>query len=384
MRFKRSIKLSAKTGGTAGVAERVRRRRLRRLVSWRGVVITALVLGAAGYAVMDRALLAADGVVAGDLTAVSPIAQVRLTRLHAQCLDRVREGDMLAELENEVTMQSAAQALSQLHLQASQALSRIEILTHEAQAAEKLYHAQLALRDRLEMTYRAQDQLVKKEHVAALVWERAKSDLIRADAEAQAANLTHQSKLADLKKTELDVEMLRERIKEFETSPELMGRFVLRAPKAGVLTQCQGRVGEVIEARSSLFSIFDSSEAYALAFFRTDDVGRLKPGLDLTLSVAGMEGPVTGRVTGVYPEMSGLPQSITRYFWQQERWSQYAAVRIDLVGLSSEMRQGLRSGARIRASVWQRPSFVSPEAWAWIQEKATQLAEHSKLFALNT
>lgn len=378
MRFRQSIKLAARPLGTTEVAQRLRRRRLPRLVTRRGLVLTTLLLIGAGFILADRAMLAADGIIAGDLTAVSPILTTRVTRLHAQCLDRVEAGAILAELENEVTIQTSAQTLSQIQLQASQTRARIEILTHEANAARKLYEAQLALRDQLKLTYEAQAQLMKKDFIAALQFERAKSELIRADAEAQAANLNYQGKLADQKKTELDTDLLWARIREFETSPEMMGHFVLRAPKAGILTQCDGHVGEIMEPRDSLFRIFSPETAYALAFFHPDDLRRLPMQREVSVSITGIEKPVHARVVGYYPELAGLPQNITRYFWQQERWSQYVAVRLDFTDLAPAQRNELRAGARIEASVWLRPSFVSPDMWSWLNDKVVRIAALSR------
>jgi hypothetical protein len=158
----------------------------------------------------------------------------------------------------------------------------------------------------------------------------------------------------------------------------MMGRFILRAPKSGVLTQCEGRVGEIVEPRDALFRIFSPDNAYALAFFHPSDVRRLSPQRELSVTIAGVEHPVRGRISGIYPELSGLPQNITRYFWQQERWSQYVAVRLDLIDLPPELRFELRAGARIAASTWLRPSFVSPDMWSWLNDKMVRLAALSR------
>src|SRR6516164_6848704 len=53
----------------------------------------------------DRAWIRGNGIVAGELTAVSPIVQARLQRLLVNCLDRVVQGQHLAEFENEATVE---------------------------------------------------------------------------------------------------------------------------------------------------------------------------------------------------------------------------------------------------------------------------------------
>jgi hypothetical protein len=42
------------------------------------------------------------------------------------------------------------------------------------------------------------------------------------------------------------------------------------------------------------------------------------------------------------------------------------------------LRGELRAGARIAASTWLRPSFVSPDMWSWLNDKMVQLAALSR------
>jgi multidrug efflux pump subunit AcrA (membrane-fusion protein) len=98
----------------------------------------------AGFAT-DRAWIRGNGIVAGELTAVSPIVQARLQRLFVRCLDHVTRGQRLAEFDNEATAEAAAQQLQQLQLQLTQARAAIDIADREAEAAHKLVEAQTAL-----------------------------------------------------------------------------------------------------------------------------------------------------------------------------------------------------------------------------------------------
>jgi multidrug efflux pump subunit AcrA (membrane-fusion protein) len=61
----------------------------------------------------DHIWIRGTGIIAGELTAVSPIVQARLEQLFVQCLDRVTRGQRLAEFLNEATAQAAAQQLQQ-------------------------------------------------------------------------------------------------------------------------------------------------------------------------------------------------------------------------------------------------------------------------------
>jgi HlyD family secretion protein len=314
----------------------------------------------------DRAWIRGEGIVAGELTAIAPIVQARLQHLFVQCLDRVVAGQRLAEFDNEATVQAAAQQLHQLQLQLTQARAQIDIADRQAEAARKLVDAQAALFDQLVAVFKAEDELLKKQHVAALLWEKAKSDVARADAERHAAEFVYETKRADQKKAELDAEVLQKRVDSFINSPELNGHFYLTAPKDGIVTGCVAHPGEVIAAKAPIFQLFNPDDVFAIVFFDPSDLSDLSPGASFTVSIGGIDEAVTARVAGFYPELAALPRSLTRYFWQQEKWSQYAPVRLDFDGLSATQKTKVFAWARLSASRWQGWSLPGSSALQWV------------------
>jgi multidrug efflux pump subunit AcrA (membrane-fusion protein) len=106
-----------------------------------GVIAVAIL----GWFVLDRSWIRGNGIVAGELTAESPIVQARLERLLVKCLDHVSKGQRLAEFTNEAMVELARQELQQLEFQLAQARAEIEIADREAEAAQKLTDAQNAL-----------------------------------------------------------------------------------------------------------------------------------------------------------------------------------------------------------------------------------------------
>ena len=336
---------------------------------------TLFAIGAAIMAgvIADRAWIRGNGIVSGELTAVAPIVQARLQRLFVNCLDRVVRGQYVAEFDNEATVEGAAQQLQQLQLQLTQARAEIDIAEGQAQAALKLVDAQVALFEQLKAILKAQDELIKKQYVAALIWEKTKADVARAEAETRAAQFVYQTKKADRKKAEFAVEVLQQRIDSFKGSPELTGHFFLTAPKDGIITECAARPGEVIAAKTPIFQIFNPDDAYAVVFFDPSDVAKLTFGQQFALTVGAIEGTVTGRVTGFYPELSALPSSLTRYFWQQEKWSQYAPVRLDFDRLSPAQTSKIFASAQLSASRWQGWGLPDPTnwvqlSWQWVRD----------------
>lgn len=312
----------------------------------------------------DRIWVRGNGIVAGELTAVSPIIEARLVRLYVRCLDHVTRGQRLAEFLNEATAEAAAQQLQQLQLQLTQARANIEIAAKEAEAARKLVDAQAALYRQQLAVLQAEDQLLKHQYVAVLVWEQAKAAVDQADAQTLAAEFVYETKKADQAEAELSAQVLEKRIASFNDSPELTGHFYLDAPTDGVVTQCTGLPGEVIAARSPIFSIFNPNNTYAVVFFVPGDIPKLARGQRFTIDIGGVGKPVTGVLTDFYPELSALPSSLTRYFWQEEKWSQYAPVRLDFTGLTDEQRSKIFAWAQLSASRQE-----GPVSWAWLRRQ---------------
>ena len=127
--------------------------------------------------------------------------------------------------------------------------------------------------------------------------------------------------------------MLQKRIDSYVNSAELTGHFYLAAAKDGIVTECTAREGEVIAARTPILSIFNPKDTYAVVFFDPSDRSKLFRGQDFDVTVQGMAKGVTATLTDFYPELSALPSSLTRFFWQREMWSQYVPARLEFTNL---------------------------------------------------
>jgi multidrug resistance efflux pump len=311
--------------------------------------------------ISDHLWIRGNGIVAGELTAESPIVQARLQRLFVKCLDRVKRGQRLAEFYNDAAVQYADQQMQQLELQLAQARAEIDVADREAQAARKLVDAQVALLNQQKSVLVAEDELKKQKFVADLVWQQAKAAVERADAEARAAEFVYETKRADQKMAEVNADILQKRIESYKNSPELIGHFYLTAAKDGIVTECTAHEGEVIAARTPILSIFNPDNTYAVVFFEPSATGKIARGQTYEIRIQGARKPVTGIVTDFYPELSALPNSLTRFFWQREMWSQYVPVRLDFTNLSEEQRDRLFAWAQISVSRWGgwRPAGIA-------------------------
>ena len=322
--------------------------------------------------VLDRTWVRANGIVAGELVAVSPIVQARLQKLFVRCLDHVTRGQRLAEFNNEATVEFAAQQLQQMQLQLTQAREQVNIDVQQGEAAKKLVEAQDVLWKQQIAILDAETQLLQHHYVAELIWEQAKAAVSRADAETRAAEFVYETKKADLKRAQLDVEILEKRIASFVDSPELTGHFYLTAAKDGIITECTGREGEVIAARTAIFSIFNPNDTYAVVFFDPNEIAKVARDQTYNITIQGIDKPVKAKVTDFYPELSALPTSLTRYFWQREMWSQYIPVRLDFENLDESQRNRVFAWAQLSASRFDGGGIrdlgrAASASWHWVQ-----------------
>jgi multidrug resistance efflux pump len=233
------------------------------------------------------------------------------------------------------------------------------------EAQDVLWKQQIAILD-------AETQLLQHHYVAELIWEQAKAAVSRADAETRAAEFVYETKKADLKRAQLDVEILEKRIASFVDSPELTGHFYLTAAKDGIITECTGREGEVIAARTAIFSIFNPNDTYAVVFFDPNEIAKVARDQTYNITIQGIDKPVKAKVTDFYPELSALPTSLTRYFWQREMWSQYIPVRLDFENLDESQRNRVFAWAQLSASRFDGGGIrdlgrAASASWHWVQ-----------------
>ena len=339
--------------------------------------------------VVDRLWIRGNGIVAGELTAESPIIQATLKRLYVKCLDHVTRGQRLAEFTNDSLAQAADQQIQQLELQLSQARAEIDIADREADTAYKLVDAQDALLKQQAAVLKAEDELHQQKFVAELVWAQAQAAVDRADAEKRAAEFVYETKKADKKMAEASVGILEKRIESYKNSPELTGHFYLTAAKDGVVTECTAQEGEVIAAQTPILSIFKPADTFAVVFFSPADSGRLARGQTFDINVQGLDKPIKGTLIDFYPELSALPGSLTRFFWQKQMWSQFIPVRLDFVGLDADQQNAPFAWAQLSVSRWDGwntadVAAMATGSWDWARQHilgawhmvATNSAQH--------
>jgi multidrug resistance efflux pump len=132
----------------------------------------------------------------------------------------------------------------------------------------------------------------------------------------------------------------------------------LRAPKAGVITECGYLPGAVVDAGISVFVIFDPTESYVEAYFEPAAVQRLRVGMKGSVRLPGFADALELPVTSIDTVITRRPEELTRYFWQREQWTQYQPVRFSLKSLPPGQLASVRYGGHAAVSFLFLPSWA--------------------------
>lgn len=210
-------------------------------------------------------LVRADGDIAAWQEAVvaCETGGLRLTALHAAVGDRVRAGQVLAEMDT-----AALRAeLAALEASLAEAKAGLETASADARRAEEL---------------RASNTLTAQQSAQYLATERSATARVAAAA------------------ARLEVQRL------------ALERSRVVAPDDGVVTARAAVLGQVVQAGAELFRLIRQERLEWRAEVVAEDLARIRPGQGATLAVPGA-GTATGTVRAVAPALSARTRTATVY-----------------------------------------------------------------------
>ncbi len=329
----------------------------------RGFIVTFLVMLAGFALVIQEIWIRADGLVVGNVTSVEPLFRARVRAVLSACDQPVAAGQPLLELENELIAVQFNETLNRLEDRAIRSRAELEIQAEQVAAAKEDHNASLAILAEKASLWQVHDRLFQKQVITRTAWTSARSAWKRAEAESFAAEARWRARQAEYDRAEKELlaslgSFSAEEISGIRDS-SIDGRtLVLRAPKSGLLTQCEVNPGEIVDAGKPIFQIFHPSDAYIEAYFSPDDVEELTRDKVFTVRLTGIDTPFRGRIETVQAVVSELPPQLIRYFWQRAQWSQYQPARISLRNAPPELLSRVRSDARADVSVFLWPDWV--------------------------
>ncbi|KAJ9433693.1 membrane fusion protein, multidrug efflux system [Candidatus Pantoea symbiotica] len=238
-----------------------------------------------------------DAFTEGNAVTIAPKAAGYVVKLLVRDNQRVKQGDLLVEIDARDSEAQRDQAKAQLGLaqaqlhqaQAQLALSRVQYpaqrdqaLADQAKAQANLLNAQADYRRQRGVDPRATSQ--RNIDTAAAQLRSAEAQLQSAKAQVEVAS---QVKL-QIRQQETNVEAREQQVEQAQaqlnTAELNLSYTQVRAPYDGFVTKRNVHLGTLVQAGSALFSLV-SPEIWINANFKESQLARMKPGDKVEISV---------------------------------------------------------------------------------------------------
>jgi cobalt-zinc-cadmium efflux system membrane fusion protein len=200
---------------------------------------------------------------------VGPLVSGRISRLAAGVGDRVKRGQVLAEIESSEVGQARADLL----------------------AAKARYAA-------ADANLRRETDLAEKKISSSREQELAHAQWVTEQAGVNAATM----RLRAIGMTPADVDALASSAEKPGAARDLGGRVLVRAPIAGTIIERKVTLGQAVERATDAFKIADSSEVWVSLDLYEKDLARVQVGQPVEVSADARPGEVLrGKVAFVVP-----------------------------------------------------------------------------------
>ncbi|WP_277975747.1 HlyD family secretion protein [Pantoea endophytica] len=238
-----------------------------------------------------------DAFTEGNAVTIAPKAAGYVVKLLVRDNQRVKQGDLLVEIDTRDSEAQRDQAKAQLGLaqaqlhqaQAQLALSRVQYpaqrdqaLADQAKAQANLLNAQADYRRQRGVDPRATSQ--RNIDTAAAQLRSAEAQLQSAKAQVEVAS---QVKL-QIRQQETNVEAREQQVEQAQaqlnTAELNLSYTQVRAPYDGFVTKRNVHLGTLVQAGSALFSLV-SPEIWINANFKESQLARMKPGNKVEISI---------------------------------------------------------------------------------------------------
>ena len=248
--------------------------------------------------------------------AITPKVSAPVRKFYVQRGDKVKEGQLLAELENRDLAGSVAENRGAYE----QAQATYTTAT-KAGIPEELQKAQLDL-DQAKQNLDAQTKLVESRkslfEQGALPrkdYDAAQVSYVQAKGQYDIASRHFASVQAVSQHQEVRsaAGQLLQAEGKYQGAQAQFGYSEIRSPINGVVTDRPVYVGELPAAGAPLITVMDTSEVVAKAHVSQEYAAQVKLGAAATISAVGVDAPVAGKVTQVSPALD--PNSTTVEIW---------------------------------------------------------------------
>jgi len=238
-----------------------------------------------------------DAFTEGDAVTIAPKAAGYVVKLLVKDNQRVKQGDLLVEIDPRDTSAQRDQAKAQLGLaqaqlhqaQAQLALSRVQYpaqrdqaLADQAKAQANLLNAQADYRRQRGVDPRATSQ--RNIDTAAAQLRSAEAQLQSAKAQVEVASQVQ----LQIRQQETNVEARQQQVEQAQaqlnTAELNLSYTQVRAPYDGFVTKRNVQVGTLVQAGTALFSLV-SQDIWINANFKESQLARMNPGDKVDISI---------------------------------------------------------------------------------------------------
>ncbi|MBS0880038.1 HlyD family secretion protein [Pantoea sp. JGM49] len=238
-----------------------------------------------------------DAFTEGDAVTIAPKAAGYVVKLLVKDNQRVKQGDLLVEIDPRDTSAQRDQAKAQLGLaqaqlhqaQAQLALSRVQYpaqrdqaLADQAKAQANLLNAQADYRRQRGVDPRATSQ--RNIDTAAAQLRSAEAQLQSAKAQVEVASQVQ----LQIRQQETNVEARQQQVEQAQaqlnTAELNLSYTQVRAPYDGFVTKRNVQVGTLVQAGTALFSLV-SPDIWINANFKESQLARMNPGDKVDISI---------------------------------------------------------------------------------------------------
>ena len=276
-----------------------------------------------------------------DQANINPKISAPVRRFLVNRGDHVKQGQLLAELENRDLVAAATESRGQLAQAESTARVTTASVPEQMTKAQTDVDAARAATDAAQKLLDSRQQLLKEGAIARKQVDEAQVGLAQARAQLDTAQ-QHLAALQAVGRQEMvtgaaaQVEAARGR---HETAQAQVAYSEIRSPITGVVTDRPLYPGEMANAGMPLLTVMDVSSIVARVNLSQDRARNIKVGNEATVTPSDGTQPVTGKVTIVSPAVDA--NSTTVQIWVQavnpgERLRAGASVHVTIVAATIE------------------------------------------------
>ena len=264
---------------------------------------------------------------------------------------RVKAGQTVARLDDSEQIQEVA--LRRAELGAAQALlAELEAGSRpqEIAAAEAVLRSAQAERERAELDFIRQEELLRRNAIPAREFESARAQL--RVAEARVAEARERSRLIQAGPRTETILQARARTEQAAASLALaqtrLDQARLVSTVDGVVLSHHAEAGEFVAAGTPVVTVADTVHMWVRAYLNETDLGRLRLGQRVTVRTdAAANRTHEGTVAFISPEAEFTPKSVQT---PKERVRLVYRVKVDVLNRSGELKTGMPADVLVPAA----------------------------------